>query len=251
MLDGVGRGGCVVWGWRRTGVVTACMAMLAALAGGVLLWSAWARPAQPPSPPDVGSAPAARASTASTASTAPRASGRQVSGNPVARPRGVKDRTRGLVLPESAPTRVSIPRLHVRARLVRLGVDSTGAMQVPADPARPGWFDLGPTPGALGPAVIAGHVTWNRSPAVFFGLATLRRGDHVLVDRADGRTTVFAVRRIPRFDKARFPTRQVFGAINHAGLRLITCGGRYDAAAHRYLANVVVFATLVGSRPGT
>jgi hypothetical protein len=220
--------------------------MLAALAGGVLLWSAFPRVSRPPSPPDVGSASAGRTGTASTA---PRARGPQVHRTPAARPHGVRDRTRGLVLPESDPIEVSIPRLHVRSRLERLGVDSSGAMQVPTDPKRPGWYDLGPAPGALGPAVIAGHVTWNRSPAVFFELARLRRGDRVLVDRADGRRAVFAVRRVTRFDKARFPTRQVFGAVDHAGLRLITCGGTYDAAAHRYLANVVVFATLAGSRP--
>jgi sortase (surface protein transpeptidase) len=146
---------------------------------------------------------------------------------------------------------VTIPRIHVSSRLVRLGVDRTGAMEVPADPARAGWYDLGPTPGALGPSVIAGHVTWNRSHAVFFALSRLRPHDRVLVDRADGRTAVFAVRRVTRFEKTRFPTRQVFGPIDHAGLRLITCGGTYDAAAHRYLANVVVFASLVASRPRT
>jgi len=38
--------------------------------------------------------------------------------------------------------------------------------------------------------------------------------------------------------------QEVYGAIDHAGLRLITCGGTYDAAKHRYLDNVVVFARL-------
>jgi sortase (surface protein transpeptidase) len=146
---------------------------------------------------------------------------------------------------------VSIPRIRVASPLVRLGVDSTGAMEVPADPARPGWYDLGPTPGALGPAVIAGHVTWNRSPAVFYELAKLRPGDRVVVDRADGLKAVFAVRRVTRFQKRHFQTREVFGPLNRAGLRLITCGGTYDGAAHRYLANVVVFATLVSSPPRT
>jgi hypothetical protein len=34
------------------------------------------------------------------------------------------------------------------------------------------------------------------------------------------------------------------GAIDHAGLRLITCGGTYDAARNRYLDNVIVFDKL-------
>jgi sortase (surface protein transpeptidase) len=124
-------------------------------------------------------------------------------------------------------------------------------MDVPRDPARAGWYDLGPAPGSLGPAAITGHVTWNGSRAVFFRLAALRRGDLVRVARADGRVAVFRVSRVAQFEKSRFPTREVFGPIDHAGLRLITCGGTYDAARHRYLANVVVFAGLVGTgRPG-
>ena len=47
-------------------------------------------------------------------------------------------------------------------------------------PAVAGWFTRGAAPGALGPAVIAGHVTWN-GPAVFYRLNTLRQGDQVTV----------------------------------------------------------------------
>ena len=111
------------------------------------------------------------------------------------------------------------------------------------DPAVAGWYSRGPAPGALGPAVIAGHVTWN-GPAVFHRLGTMRRGDQVTVTRKDGKTAVFTVTRVARFSKSRFPTRAVYGPIDHAGLRLITCGGTYDTARHRYLDNVVVFAKL-------
>jgi hypothetical protein len=71
----------------------------------------------------------------------------------------------------------------------------------------------------------------------------------VEVARADGQTAVFGVRKVARFAKSQFPTRKVYGAIDHAGLRLITCGGTYDDAANRYLDNVVVFATLVDVLP--
>jgi hypothetical protein len=73
----------------------------------------------------------------------------------------------------------------------------------------------------------------------------MHRGDRVSVGRKDGRTAVFKVTRVARFSKSRFPSRAVYGPIDHAGLRLITCGGTYDAAAHRYLDNVIVFARLV------
>ena len=100
----------------------------------------------------------------------------------------VRDQITGLVLPESHPVAVSIPKLGVRSTLVDLGLDRDGAMEVPQDPARAGWFSGGPAPGALGPAVIAGHVTWNGARAVFHRLSTMRRGDQVTVTRKDGKT---------------------------------------------------------------
>ncbi len=161
---------------------------------------------------------------------------------------GIDDRISGLVLPESEPVEIAIPRLGVESGLVDLGVDAAGAMEVPQDPAVAGWYRLGPAPGALGPAVIAGHVTWDRLPAVFFRISTLRHGDRVSVIRKDGKMAIFAVDRVEKYAKTRFPTQAVYGGIDHAGLRLITCGGKYDDFTHRYFDNVVVFATLIAVR---
>ena len=160
----------------------------------------------------------------------------------------VRDEVTGPVLPESDPVVVSIPAINVRSSLVELGLEADGTMEVPRDPDVAGWFTRGASPGALGPAVIGGHVTWDGAPGVFYRLGTLRRGDRVMVSRRDGRTAVFSVTRVDRYAKARFPTRAVYGAIDHAGLRLITCGGTYDMSRHRYLDNVVVFARLVAVR---
>jgi sortase (surface protein transpeptidase) len=156
----------------------------------------------------------------------------------------LRDRVRGPVQPESDPVVVSIPRIGVRSTLVGLGLTADGAMEVPGDPARAGWFTRGPAPGALGPAVIAGHVTWNGTPGVFYRLGKLRRGDRIVVTREDGTAAVFVVDEVARYAKARFPVRTVYGAIDHAGLRLITCGGTYDSTRYRYPDNVVVFARL-------
>ena len=90
-------------------------------------------------------------------------------------------------------------------------------------------------------------MTWN-DPAIFYRLGEMRRGDQVLVSRTDGRTAVFRVTRVARFAKTRFPSETVYGPIDHAGLRLITCGGTYDAARRSYLDNVIVFARLESVR---
>jgi len=229
--------------WRASWLVRALIAVGLAIIGVGLVWAALARPAIPdaatdPAPNDHG--------TSSTSSSAPPPpSERPTAG---ADQTALRDKTKGLVLPESEPMAVSIPRIGVRSTLVDLGFDKDGAMEVPQDPAEAGWFSPGPAPGALGPAVIAGHVTWEGARGVFYRLGTLRRGDEVTVTRKDGKTAVFTVTRVARFSKSRFPSRAVYGRIDHAGLRLITCGGTYDAVRHTYLDNVIVFARLEAVR---
>jgi sortase (surface protein transpeptidase) len=205
------------------------------------------RPAPVASPESSGSRTDSRATPRATAQ---QTTARVSSTSPKAERRIIRDRISGPHLPESDPLSVAIPRIAVRSPLVRLGLDVRGELEVPQNPARAGWFTEGATPGALGPAVIAGHVTWNGTPAVFYRLGRLRPGDRVTVDRRDGRTAVFTVTRVSQFPKTRFPTKAVYGPIDHAGLRLITCGGTYDSARHRYLDNVVVFASLSAVRSG-
>ena len=221
----------------------AYFAVLTGLLGIGLVVFAFTRPHSPPQAPGV-SADRGESSRPALQPPAP-AAGNRI---PVAGSRaGVEDLITGLVLPAAEPLRVSIPRLHVSSRLIPLGVDDRGAMQVPGDPATAGWYERGPTPGALGPAVIAGHVTWSQVPAVFFRLAELRPRDVVEVAREDGRVALFEVTRVTRYAKSEFPTRAVFGGIDHAGLRLITCGGEFDHTSHRYSDNVVAFARLVSA----
>jgi sortase (surface protein transpeptidase) len=210
-----------------------------AVLGVVLVWASMGGPS--PAQPALGSVPEVQ-SLPSTSSSAAEPSAER----PTRRTDrvDVRDQITGLVLPESDAVAISIPRIGVRSTLVELGLDGHGEMEVPRDPALAGWFSGGAAPGALGPAIIAGHVTWDGTPAVFHRLGSMRRSDQVSVTRKDGRTAVFTVNRVARFSKAQFPSQEVYGAIDHAGLRLITCGGTYDAAQHRYLDNVVVFARL-------
>jgi hypothetical protein len=224
--------------WYQSRLVRVTIAVGLATVGVMLVWAALVKPSAPDSA--LAGAPNGRMSSPSP--SAPKAStDRPTAG---ADKTDVRDQIRGLVLPESHPVTVSIPRIGVRSRLVDLGLSKKdGSMEVP-DPPVAGWFSRGPSPGALGPAVIAGHVTWDGAPAVFYRLGTLRPGDQVSVTRKDGKTAIFTVSRVARFSKSQFPSQAVYGAIDHAGLRLITCGGTYDAAGHSYLDNVIVFAKL-------
>ena len=144
----------------------------------------------------------------------------------------------------SKPVRLEIPASGVSTPLLRLGLEPDGAMQVPTDFARAGWFAEGPAPGQVGPSVIAGHVDSKTGPAVFYRLRDLRPGDPVLVERADGSRLRFLVERSRSVLKRTFPTQDVFGPVPAAALRLITCGGEFDRARGSYPENLVVFARL-------
>jgi hypothetical protein len=144
------------------------------------------------------------------------------------------------------PTWLSIPSIGIRTRLIRLGVNSDGTLQVPSSTAVAGWYTGSPRPGTVGSAVIAGHVDSRSGPGIFFWLRTLRPGDRVYVGRADGTMAVFTVTRIKKFAKDQFPTAAVYGPVPDAELRLITCGGIFDRSLGSYLSNVVVFARLAG-----
>jgi hypothetical protein len=148
-------------------------------------------------------------------------------------------------LPASQPLRVQIPALGVTSEVMRLGLARDGSMEVPPAAYPVGWYDRSPTPGQLGPAVLAGHVDWDGEPGAFYGLSELLPGDAVVVDRADGTVATFRVDRVEEHDKDEFPSDDVYGDIDSAGLRLITCGGAFDDDTGDYRQNVIVFATLV------
>jgi hypothetical protein len=142
------------------------------------------------------------------------------------------------------PVRIVIPAIGVDARIVKLGLDRAGALEVPQNFAEAGWWTGGARPGELGPAVIAGHVDSRTGPAVFFRLANLRRRDAVTIERADGSRVRFHVVGSQRYPKARFPTAKVYGPTATPALRVITCSGAFDRATGHYLDNTVVYAGL-------
>ena len=145
----------------------------------------------------------------------------------------------------SVPTRVRIPSIGVDSTLMDLGLNKDGTLETPPGAFPAGWYTGAPTPGQRGPAIIVGHVRYN-TPGVFARLSEVRHGDMVDVDRADGSTARFRVTRVEHYAKSSFPTKKVYGNIEHAGLRLITCGG-LDAKTSEFEQNVVVFADLVSS----
>ncbi len=155
----------------------------------------------------------------------------------------------GPILARSRPVRLDIDSIDVHTSLLQLGLNPDGSLQVPWKPLLAGWFSHSPTPGQVGPSVIAGHVdSWETGPAVFYRLGSLAPGNTVTITRADGSRATFVVDGVREYPKDHFPTVPVYGNTDRAELRLITCGD-WNASRQEYDGNIVAFAHLVsGSR---
>ncbi len=143
------------------------------------------------------------------------------------------------------PAFVDIAAIGATSTIGPLGTLLDGRLETPNDFMKVGWWAGGVVPGAVGPAVLAGHLDSVQGPAIFARLHQLKPDDRITIARRDGVVLHFAVTRIDRYPKDLFPATQVYGATSTRELRLITCGGQFDRQARSYTANTVVYATLV------
>jgi hypothetical protein len=158
----------------------------------------------------------------------------------------------GPSLQRSVPVSVDIPAIGVTSKLLHLGLNADGTIQVPSlvtSASEAAWYEYSATPGQIGASVIEGHVDSYHAPAVFYRLGALQPGDTIDVTLADGITAIFRVTGVREYAKSNFPAKAIYGATNYAALRLITCGGVFDYATGHYLSSTVVFASLTSSRP--
>ncbi|MFJ6832074.1 class F sortase [Streptomyces sp. NPDC091209] len=154
-------------------------------------------------------------------------------------------------LGNARPQRVDIPSMGVQAAVVARGLDGRGAIDPPPfdQPGVVGWYAAGAQPGAVGTALMVGHVDTRTRPAVFYRLSSVKPGDTVRVMRDDGTVAEFTVDDVQVLPRDHFDAQQAYGArkSGRAELRLITCGGTFDRTSGSYTANVVVSAYLTGS----
>jgi sortase (surface protein transpeptidase) len=144
------------------------------------------------------------------------------------------------------PVELSIPRLGIDQRLVKLQVKPNSELEVPKAYHDIGWWSTGPIPGQKGAAVMVGHVDSMKGPAIFYRLATLRKGATIAVRRADQTQVTFTVTKVESYPKNDFPDHLVYRTNGRPALHLVTCSGIYDPSTG-YRDNVVVFADRVTS----
>jgi LPXTG-site transpeptidase (sortase) family protein len=142
------------------------------------------------------------------------------------------------------PVRLKIPSINVDTAIEYVGVTPKGAMATPSNIANVGWFDLGPRPGEMGNAVIAGHFDGENGEAgVFANLGKLKTGDKLYVEDSKGIATTFIVSGSHAYNPGYADA--VFSGTNSAHLNLITCNGAWDEAKQSFSKRLVVFTDAV------
>ncbi|MFI6031153.1 sortase domain-containing protein [Amycolatopsis magusensis] len=151
-------------------------------------------------------------------------------------------------LPPAKPVSLEIPAIGLATgTLAELGQTARGAMEVPGEGKRAGWYTPGPAPGETGPSLISGHAVYAFAKGVFDRLHEVRSGDVVRVGRADGSIAEFEVYRVEHRPRQAEPaTADDYTGTSGTGpeLRLVTCAATYDRSARTHTDEIVVSARL-------
>ena len=143
--------------------------------------------------------------------------------------------------PDARPTLIVVPSIDVRARMVGVGLNVDGSMEVP-EFGLAGWYTRGPRPGQPGPAVVTAHVDSRAGPDVFYRLHELRPGALVRIRLADETWKRWVVRSSEQTPKDDLPVERIWNDTREPVLRLVTCGGRFNTAIRHYADNIIVYA---------
>ena len=147
------------------------------------------------------------------------------------------------------PVQLKIPKIHVDAFIEYVGITATGAMDAPTGPNDVAWFDLGPRPGDVGNAIIAGHYGWKDNiPAAFDNLSKLKAGDIINTEDGVGSTTTFIVRKTQIYGESSSVSDVFDSTDGIAHLNLITCEGVWNDVTKSYSGRLVVFADEVNQK---
>lgn len=156
-------------------------------------------------------------------------------------------------MPASVPTHIDIPAVNVHADVITVGINPDDTIGTPSlsDAKVAAWYNRSPTPGQLGSSIIDAHVDSSLMSdyrGAFYYLGLAKPGMEIDVTRSDHSVAVFAVDEVENALKSAFPTDKVYAATPYPGLRLITCGGDFDAKTREYLGNTIVYAHLTAQR---
>lgn len=145
------------------------------------------------------------------------------------------------------PRYIDIPSLSVYARVLQVGVTSTGAMATPNNVFDTAWYTGSSKPGEPGAVLIDGHVSSWTTNGVFYGIKNLKKNDMIKITRGDGKVFTYKVVRSRVFDHEKVDMQSAINPVesDKPGLNLITCDGDVIPGTNEFNQRIIVYATQV------
>ena len=126
------------------------------------------------------------------------------------------------------PTRLVIDAIGVDAPVITLGMDPALVPEVPSSGGEVAWYDFSGKPGAGSNVVLSGHITWDKSLAVFWSLEELEEGDLIYLSAGEGEQLVYEVTANMLVDPSDPESVELIYPTDTEMLTLITCGGTFN-----------------------
>lgn len=144
------------------------------------------------------------------------------------------------------PRVIRIGKTQTEARVLPLGIATTGALKAPGNIFDAGWYKDSAKPGEPGATIIDGHSSGPTKPGVFKNLGKLVKGDTIEIERGDGQKFTYTVKEVKVFDADKVDMSSVMVPFlpGKQGLNLITCSGKFNTATNKYEQRTVVYAVL-------
>ena len=142
---------------------------------------------------------------------------------------------------------LKIPKLGVDARVLQVGVTSSGALGTPNNVYDTAWYTGSAKPGQPGATLIDGHVSSWTTNGVFYGLKTLVPGDTIQIVRGNGTVLNYQVVKTQVYPSNNVDMQAAITPITpgKSGLNLITCTGQVKPGTSEFNQRVIVFASQV------
>lgn len=141
----------------------------------------------------------------------------------------------------TVPLNLTIPSIGLDAKIIPVGLQKNGAMEVPEDVMKIGWYKKGSRPGEDGNVVLAGHVDNYLGKGVFFDLKDVSIDDEVVISNQEN-TLLYKIVKIESYPYDDGPIEEIFGFTSQKRLQLITCTGWFNPLTKNHEERLVVTA---------
>ncbi|HUD05389.1 MAG TPA: class F sortase [Candidatus Saccharimonadales bacterium] len=153
-------------------------------------------------------------------------------------------------VPALNPKYIAIPAIGIsNTDVLKLGLLSNGAINVPDNIYQTGWYDGSSLPGHSGAMFIYGHVSSWTADGIFYNLKKLVPGDIMTITTGNNTVYTYRVIKSAVYPYTSVPMNTVLAPVSDStpGLNLMTCTGTVIKGTSEFNERLVVYTSLVKS----